>query len=242
MKNLVIAFCSLRPGHIDQKTNDFREFEYLICLKQLIRMIPKNFDIQICDNTIDDANDISNVDLKLFLNKNNTFFTGSKNNIDTQNIGMGELLMLYNSLKNISLNEYNFICYLTARRYFTCPYVFEKTNNLQKDALISNPDFLFLNGEYRINPKKDLYNDMFFSMKAGHIFEYANFAYEIIQKKTKPFKFNPFKKNTLGSEQILFKYIKNKNLSFEYLNWLGMIRNDWRKGDNIFDINNFHIC
>ena len=240
MKNLAILFCSIRPSNKKNKINDFREIEYLNCLKQLKRVIPKNFDILICENTIDKMDEIINTELKSFLQDNKAIFMGSINN-NTDNIGFGELLMLYNSLKFFDKKKYRFISYISARKIFTCPYVFERTNTLKKDILISNPDFLFLNGKYRINPKKGLYNDMFFSMKKKFIIEYANFAYQLINKKIKFFRYNLIRKKPAGSEQILFEYIKKKKLSYDYLDWLGIVRNE-SGSDNFININNFHIC
>ncbi|CAN1593520.1 hypothetical protein MCEMKE138_00236 [Candidatus Pelagibacterales bacterium] len=241
MKNLALAFCSLRPINYKKKINDFREIEYLNCLKQLLRIIPKNFDIIICENTIDKIDDINNDELKILLKNNNTLFLGSVfNNI--KNIGMGELTMLYHSLKKCSLKKYKFISYISARKIYTCPYVFEKTNSLKKDTLISNPNFLYLTGKYFLNPKKELFNDMFFSMKKKFMIKYANFAMTIVKKNPKFLRYNLIKKKPAGSEQILFEFIKKEKLSYEYLDWLGIIRNQVIDSKDYFNIKNFHIC
>lgn len=240
MKNLVIASCSLKPSNFAQKVKEYREIEYLNCIKQLLRVLPKNYEIIICENTIDNTSDILNEELNLLLKENNTFFLGSENN-NLENIGFGELKMLHTLIKKHDLNKYKFISCLSARKFYTCPYVFEKTNSLNKEALISNPDFLFLNGNYRVNPKENLYATMFYSMKTSTMIEYANFAYEIIKKKEKTF-LNLINRKLNGSEQILFEFIKRKKISYEYIDWLGIIRNDWRVSDDFFDVNNFHIC
>lgn len=241
MNNLALAFCSLRPANLDIQTNNLRELEYLCCLEQLIRIIPKNFDIIICENTIDKIDDIKNNKLKSFLKNNDTFFLGSVfNNI--KNIGMGELTMLYNCLKKFPLDKYKFISYVSARKIYTCPYVFERTNTLEKDALISNPNFLYLNGEYLVNPKKELFNDMFFSMRKEFMIKYANFAQTIIKKNPKFLRYNLIRKKPAGSEQILFDFIKKSKLSYEYLDWLGIVRNQITDKEDYFNINNFHIC
>lgn len=241
MKNLAILFCSLRPSSKNIETNDLREIEYLNCLKQLIRVIPKNFDIVITENTIDEIDNIKNDELKKLLEIRNTVYLGSSQN-NTENIGWGELSMLYNLLDKFSLDKYNFISYVTARRIYTCPYVFEKTNLLKKDALISNPDFYYLDGNYLINPKKGLYNDMFFSMRSEVMIKYANFAKNIIIKNPKYIRYNFIRKKPVGSEQILYEFIKNMKVSYEYLDWLGIIRNQNINIKDYFNIQNFHIC
>lgn len=239
MKNLALVFCSLRPANLDLKKNNLRELEYLYCLEQLQRVIPKNFDMLICENTIDNVEDIKNDDLRLLLLKNNTFFTGSVYN-NFKNIGWGELLMLYNSLKKFPTSKYKFISYISARKIYTCPYVFEKTNTLKKNALISNPDFLYLDGKYLENPK-GLYNTMFFSMKRKFMIKYAHFAHEIIQKKKSFIRYNLIRKKPAGSEQILFEFIKKTKVSYEYIDWLGIVR--YQNNDkNDSSIKYFHIC
>ena len=233
MKNLALAFCSLRPVQLSEQVCDVRENEYLICLKQLIKILPESFDLLVCENTIDDPDQIKSEELRELLSETEMCTTGSGGNIGTTNKGMGELLMLKTALDETDLDNYENISYITARRMFTCPYVFERTENLKKQALLSNPDFSFLNGSYLKNPKDGLYNDMFFSMKTSVMNDYANYAMKYIEENTTL---------ALGSEQLLYNFIKENDHDFEWLDWLGMIRNDWARNGEVLDINNFHIC
>ena len=233
MKNLALAFCSLRPVQLSEQVCDVRENEYLICLKQLIKILPESFDLLVCDNTIDDPDQIKSEELRELLSETEMCTTGSGGNIGTTNKGMGELLMLKTALDETDLDNYENISYITARRMFTCPYVFERTENLKKQALLSNPDFSFLNGSYLENPKDGLYNDMFFSMKTSVMNDGANYAMKYIEENTTL---------ALGSEQLLYNFITENDHDFEWLDWLGMIRNDWARNGEVLDINNFHIC
>ena len=233
MKNLALAFCSLRPVQLSEQVCDVRENEYLICLKQLIKILPESFDLLVCENTIDDPDQIKSEELRELLSETEMCTTGSGGNIGTTNKGMGELLMLKTALDETDLDNYENISYITARRMFTCPYVFERTENLKKQALLSNPDFSFLNGSYLENPKDGLYNDMFFSMKTSVMNGYANYAMKYIEENTTL---------ALGSEQLLYNFITENDHDFEWLDWLGMIRNDWARNGEVLDINNFHIC
>ena len=233
MKNLALAFCSLRPVQLSEQVCDVRENEYLICLKQLIKILPESFDLLVCENTIDDPDQIKSEELRELLSETEMCTTGSGGNIGTTNKGMGELLMLKTALDETDLDNYENISYITARRMFTCPYVFERTENLKKQALLSNPDFSFLNGNYLENPKDGLYNDMFFSMKTSVMNDYANYAMKYIEENTTL---------DLGSEQLLYNFITENDHDFEWLEWLGMIRNDWARNGEVLDINNFHIC
>ena len=45
MRNLALGFTSLRPASLPENVCDAREDEYLICLKQLKRVLPKSFDL-----------------------------------------------------------------------------------------------------------------------------------------------------------------------------------------------------
>jgi hypothetical protein len=46
----------------------------------------------------------------------------------------------------------------------------------------------------------------------------------------------------LGSEQLLYNFINENKIEYEWLNWLGLIRNDWERNKTILDVNNFHFC
>lgn len=233
MKHLALGFCSLRPIQLPVEVNDAREQDYLICLKQLKRVLPDSFDLIICENTIDDPDQIKNDELRELLSESEMCATGSKSNIGTKNKGMGELLMLKTALEETNLDNYKNISYITARRFFTCPYVFERTERLEKKALLSNPDFAFLNGNFVESHKKGLYNDMFFSMNSSVMLDYANYALEHMRVDLS---------QHLGSEQILYNFVKRNKIEYEWINWLGMIRNDWERNGNVLDVNNFHVC
>ena len=111
MKNLI--FCSA-AFHIPNYSYEKREEEYYYCLHQLKRMIPKNFDIVVCDNTIKSIGDIKNRNLVNILKT--VKFLYLDRNIGTQNIGMGELdELIYTSLK-IDFNQYHKIVYFTLRK------------------------------------------------------------------------------------------------------------------------------
>ena len=46
----------------------------------------------------------------------------------------------------------------------------------------------------------------------------------------------------LGSEQILYNFVKQNKIEYEWLDWLGMVRNDWERNRKVLDVNNFHVC
>jgi len=233
MRNLALAFCSIRPTQLSDQVCDAREHEYLICLQQLQRVLPESFDLVVCENTIDSELQIGNEELRNFLSQTEVVAVGSAANNGTKNKGLGELVMLKSAIDNIDIDKYKNISYITARRFYTCPYVFERTENLKKKALISNPDVVFLDGRFAETSKNGLYNDMFFSMQSPVMVDYANYSMEVM---------NNLSTNHIGSEQNLYNFIKENEVDYEWLNWLGLIRNDWERNGNILDVNNFHIC
>tara|TARA_B100001996_G_scaffold195545_1_gene149750 strand:- start:99 stop:797 length:699 start_codon:yes stop_codon:yes gene_type:complete len=231
--NLALAFCSLRPSQYSEDVRDTRENEYLISLKQLKRVLPESFDLLICENTINDIEEIKNKELAELLSESEMCAMGSDGNIGTKNKGLGEFAMLKSALDQTDIDKYENISYVTARRIFTCPYVFEKTENLEKKALLSNPDFLYLGGEFTESYKGNLFNDMFFSMKSDLMLKYADYSISRVDHLSK---------NHIGSEYNLYDFITENNIDYEWLEWLGMVRNDWEVNGNPLDISNFHVC
>ena len=150
-----------------------------------------------------------------------------------KNKGVGELMQLKKALDQVDIDNYNNIAYVTARGFFTCPYVFEKTENLQKQALLSNPDFAFLNGNFEESYKGELFNDQFFSMKSETMLDYANYSMDKLQYLSD---------NHIGSEYNLYNFVKENNISYEWLEWLGRIRNDWERTGTPYNLDNYHIC
>ena len=222
MNNLI--FCSA-SFHIKHVNNDLRENEYYFCIQQLLRFLPKNFEIVICDNTIKTIDNIKNENLKNILST--VKFLILNKNIGESNIGMGELDELIHVSNNIDFNKYDKIVYMTLRKIVTTPWVFEKANNMTKNALISNPEFLHLDSNYNFKyntPTPFLYNDMFFALSSKLMLEYVNYSKEHIN-------FNL--KNSIGSEQNLYKFINENKIEYEWLKCLGFIRIDYKAGNEI---------
>ena len=232
MKNLAIGFASLRPHTLPEDVCDIREREYYVCMEQLVRVLPESFDLLICENTIDDPNEIKTQGLRDFLNETELCATGSESNIGTSNKGLGELLQLKTVLDQTDIDKYENVCYITARRFYTCPYVFERTESLKKKALLSNPDFIFLDGRVLESYKGPLYNDMFFSMKTKYMVEYAQYSMEQL---------NTNLSKHIGSEYNLYNFVQENNIDYEWVDWLGIIRNAWEISGNTSDLSNFHI-
>jgi hypothetical protein len=222
--NKHLLFCSA-SFHIDNINNILRENEYLHCIIQLLRVIPDNFEIVICDNSVSSINDLHNSELKKILGKVNTLFLDR--NLGKQNIGMGELDELIYVSEHYNFLNYNKIIYFTLRKIVTNPWIFEQVNKMTKGALISNPEFLHLNTSYNLyySPAAEkLYNDMFFALDKELMIKYVNHS--------KTMMIHNLKKG-VGSEQNLYNFINENNIEFEKLNYFGLIRIDYRANNEI---------
>ena len=74
---------------------------------------------------------------------------------------------------------------------------------------------------------------MFFSMSSSVMLDYANYAIKHMGVDLS---------QHLGSEQILYNFVKQNKIEYEWLEWLGMVRNDWERNGKVLDVNNFHVC
>ena len=222
MNNLI--FCSAAI-HISDYSNEKRENEYYYCLKQLKRVIPDNFTIVVCDNTVKNINDIKNEQLKELLKT--VKFICLNRNIGRQNIGMGELDELIYTSQKINFNEYEKVVYFTLRKIVTNPWIFEKVNAMKKEALLCNPPLLALRSDYNFNyypVNETLYNDMFFCLSSKLMLEYTNYSKSKIAYNLQ---------NRVGSEQNLYNFINEKKIDYEWLDCLGLIRIDYKANNEI---------
>ena len=221
-KNLIFASTAFHPtrNNINFKKKDIiqRENDYYFCLRQLQKVAPSNFDIYIVDNSLESLESLLNPDLKFLLKSMHVELTFKSQKDKVKNIGVAELKQLFHLESVIDFHKYSKICYLTARRFITNPYVFEKTTQLNEDALISNPDFTYLDGRIHESEKKGMYNDMFFAMKNKTMIEYVKYSKEKIEH---------LEANMINSESNLFNFISERNISFEYINFLGFLRYDY---------------
>ena len=233
MKHLALLFCSIRPEQLSEEVCDYREEEYYKSLLQFQRIIPNSFEIIVCENTVNSLDAYKNKDLSSLLSKTNLIMVGKENNVGSQNKGMGELIQLKVALDSIDTTKYQNISYVTARRFYTCPYVFERTETMTKNALLSNPDFVFFDGRVLESYKQNCFNDMFFSMRSDIMKQYADYSINKMQDNIA---------NSVGSEYNLYNFVSENNLDYEWLEWLGIVRNAWDIDGNKNNLNNYHIC
>ena len=219
-KNLIFASASFHPWNRNKlkfRKKDFTEREhiYWMCFKQLERVLPESFELYIVDNTIQSVEELYSKNLIECLKNFNLLLLPNKKINQTQNIGVAELRQLFYLYSKLDFKTFDKISYLTSRRIITNPYVFEKTEKLEKEALICNPDYFYLSGKFEESEKKGMYSDMFFSMKSNTMIDYINFS-----KKRIDF----LDKNMINSESNLYDFINSNNVKYEYIETIGFLR------------------
>lgn len=219
-----LIFCSA-TFHLQNCDNTLRENEYLHCIVQLIRVIPNNFEIVICDNSVLKIDDLYNLELKNVLKTLIVCFLNR--NIGTNNIGMGELDELIFVSEKYDFLKYDKIVYFTLRKIVTNPWIFEQVNKMKKRALISNPNFLHLTTSYNLyySPfTPNLYNDMFFALDNKLMLDYVHYSKSKIQYNLQ---------NAIGSEQNLFYFIRDNHIDIDSLPCFGLLRIDYKLNNEI---------
>ena len=232
-EHVLIFFASIAPKNLSKFVARKRIEDYRVALKQVIRLKPSNWQIIVCENTL--QGDLSRMLRLLDISDPNLLFSMTLLNEGEVNKGIGELEMMASVLKKFPkiFESARTVSYLTGRRILTNQYLFERTENLSKSALISNPDFFYLDGNLVEVEKDFMYNDMFFTMKIQTFLEYQLY-FESIK--------NCLATSKLGSEQILFNFVKYKKVDFEWLNNLGLLRWEYKRFLGFWIRDHIHLC
>ena len=125
------------------------------------------------------------------------------------------------------------VSYLSGRRLIPNEYLFDRAESMKASALISNPDFIYLDGEIAAVEKREMFNDMFFTMTSHTFVKYASFFHE---NRTKLIELG------IGSEQNLYNFIRQEKIDYEWINQLGLIRRERKKILGLFTKDRIHIC
>ena len=231
MKNLALVFCSIRPTQLTTHVGDYREEEYFKTVQQIERVLPESYDMVVVENTIDDPSEIKNPDAREYFSNLEIISLGSGKNIGQKNKGCGELVMLNEALNQLEVDQYENIAYVTGRRLWSCAYSFERTAS-SKGAVVVQNCHVYFDGTVRCNEKNN-FNDTYFSMKTDDMKGYAAYSMDRLDELSD---------KHISSEINLYEFVHEKNLSYEILDWLGIVRNEWERSGNTRDLNNFHVC
>lgn len=225
---------SSQPKQLSNREWEKRQIEYLASLRQLKRLTDKKgWKIFVCENTVLNCSEIKNQELVAEVSLHS--FTSLPFNSGETNKGIGELDMLVGVFREHSklLRKFDAMSYFTGRRFMPNSFLIDRSESLRKGAIISNPNFLLLDGTTIPSKKEGLYNDMFFTMKNEVIVNYIKY-YELNRSY--------FIREGIGSEQILYKYINEFRISFEWIEQLGLIRRETTKIGLWSRKNQIQIC
>lgn len=228
---LLLVFTSIRPGRHSRLQLRSRENQYSTALRQLSRVLPlEGWDVVLCDNT-GSSSFLVRHGKELPLTSVSGIVQVEENS-GSRNKGVGELDMLAAALDGRAIEDYRSVSYFTGRHLLPNSYLFERTERMNTDALISNPDFLYLDGEFHEVEKRRMFNDMFFSMRTNVILGYVDYFLKM--------RVDMISKG-IGSEQLLYKFIESSELSVEILPHLGILRREIR-GSWLLRRDRWHIC
>lgn len=226
---------SLYPSNLSQREKKLRQVEYLTSIRQIKRLTNGyNWKVIYCENTLGSLEKLEASEVGTELKLQLTSITSS--NLGETNKGVGELSMMLDAFKQNSdlFDSAATVSYFSGRHIMPSRHLLEKTEKLTKNALISNPDFLFLDGTYVPSEKNKMFNDMFFSMQRETFFQFVNFTEVSLFDLTSM-------KPLIGSEQNLYNFITQKNIDFEWLDWLGLVRREGRRL-RFRSVNRWHVC
>lgn len=213
--NLVLGFASVNI-HKSSKQQDNRNQIYLMSLKQLNRVLPRNCKLVIVENTGFFSSPQSLESGKLLESEMRNYDHFSLNqNSGKSNKGLGELSMLRTFLELNNHKRFQKIIYLTLRQIHTSPYSIERIINSEAQIVIGNPDFYFLDGRIEISGKDKQFNDMCFGGTTDSIVQYSR--YFDSERES-------MEAQGLSSEQLLWNYINDTGIKTEKLPMLGAIR------------------
>jgi hypothetical protein len=199
-----------------------RSREYELSLTQWARLLPRDgWRVIFIDNTM--------TSYQQFLDTNSGRIVSSQgweihltfSNEGTINKGLGELEMLLSVCGGLAPNVGSFstVTYYTARQVLTSRFLIDQISSLRHDAIIANPDFVYLDGAIVRSRQGDMFNDMTFTMRGPVFEEFVNFTKAQISR---------LREDGVASEQNLFNFVKSKQLDYTHTDHLGLLRADRR--------------
>jgi hypothetical protein len=229
-KPILLFFVSLEPKGYSRRRIKHRYSDYFASLCRIIQLgVDKYYQLIICENTV-------GVERKDKFRQLATQFPISRSdNLGLLNKGLGELSMAKKATLDFPelFENAEKVIWMSGRHIASSGSIFEESDQYLEDALISNPDFFFLDGTIVRTEKDGYINDMFFSMKSNLFLDYLDY----FGKNSET-----MKEERLGSEQILFSFIAQKNLSTKKLSSLGLLRREYKPIFRRFDKSTWHVC
>jgi len=229
-KYVLLFFMSLEPAGYPKKKITERYTDYFAALNRLLQLRVDNFaEILICENTVGLRNNTKLADLA------SKFPYSTSTNSGVKNKGIGELSMAVQAKKDFAslFQDAEKVIWMSGRHIPTSHVIFEEAFSFKEDALVSNPDFFYLDGSITETAKEGLINDMFFSMKKDYFFEYLEYFLRNAEE---------MENLKIGSEQLLFSFITSKDLNVRVLPTLGLLRREYKSRFKKLEKSVWHVC
>lgn len=229
-KPLLLFFVSLEPSGYSRRRIRARYTDYFSSLRRLSQLgVVDSTQLIICENTV-------GIERKHeFCNLASSFPISRSSNFGLINKGYGELSMATKAARDFPelFKNAEKVIWMSGRHIACSDGIFEEAKAYSEDALISNPDFFFLNGLIAQTEKNGYINDMFFSMKTVVFLQYLEF-----------FRMNErlMNENNWGSEQILHTFVSQNKLTTKHLSTLGLLRREYTSIFKRFEKSHWHVC
>lgn len=233
-EHVLIVYLSICPKDFGRRSTNQRIRQYEIAVAQLKRVLPSpDWKVVFCENTLPSPHEV-----RRFVEKcgiESPLVSWSNTNLGAKNKGLGEVSMALQALADFPdlFNIARTISCKTGRHLLISTHLLELTKRMNADALIGNPDFIYLDGEVRKPETERVLNTMFYSMRTDVYLKFLEFSAQ---------RMNEFSAGNLSAEANLFDFVEYSRLDVEQLNYLGVLRLEKIKGRIGRETSRWHLC
>jgi hypothetical protein len=154
-------------------------------------------------------------------------------NSGLHNKGIGELDMAAFVLSKWDITKFKKVIWFSGRHILTSENSLNRCLNSLAEVVVSNPDFYFLDGDKQATDKEGFLNDMMFAM-SGQIFKNYISTFESRRKELVD--------NNVGSEQLLHQFVKDNELTVDWMMHLGVLRREYVTKWRWLETSQWHFC
>jgi hypothetical protein len=228
---VLLFLMSHKPqGYASRKIRE-RELDYFVSFQRLLHLVKdKKVQVVLCENTLDSLEGLRIS--KIVAGHRQSFSTS---NLGLTNKGLGELSMALDAYHRFQdlFDGAGRVIWMTGRHLMVGDQSINESLENRLDALVSNPDFYYLDGRVVKSEKKNSLNDMYFSMKSKIFVRYLKHF-----EKNK----NRMSKENISSENLLFEFCSQEDISVSNVKTLGLLRREYTSYCKFFERSVWHIC
>jgi hypothetical protein len=230
-QNAIIFFASITPQGFSDKKCSERIKDYSRSLEILSRYAAElQLQLRIVENTLSSKD--AWVDSGMFFEEGLAIDFISENS-GLHNKGIGELDMAAFVLSKWDITKFKKVIWFSGRHILTSENSLNRCLNSLAEVVVSNPDFYFLDGDKQATDKEGFLNDMMFAM-SGQIFK--NYISTFESRRTE------LVDNNVGSEQLLHQFVKDNELTVDWMMHLGVLRREYVTKWRWLETSQWHFC